>query len=86
MTPLVEASYPYGAVVKGVMLRMMWLPCGFEVPRAGMLDAPLTKASYRFSIISPISRLCGKKERENSAGKKSEKKERKKKSGIKVAG
>jgi hypothetical protein len=39
MTPLVEASYPYGAAVKGVMLRMTWLPCGFEGPRAGKLDA-----------------------------------------------
>jgi hypothetical protein len=43
--------------------------------------APLTKASYRFSIIFPISWLCGKKERENSAGKKSGKKERKKRAG-----
>jgi hypothetical protein len=39
MTPLVEASYPYGAAIKGVMLCMMWLPYGFEGPRAGMLDA-----------------------------------------------
>jgi hypothetical protein len=39
MTPLVEASYPYGATVKGVMLRMTWLPCGFKSPRTGMLDA-----------------------------------------------
>jgi hypothetical protein len=39
MTPQEEASYPYGATVKGVMFHMTWLLGDFEGPRAGMLDA-----------------------------------------------